>query len=136
VPETTKPDVTMNPTSPTAASNAVTAMTSNRSATMNSYQSSTPRTAFAAASVALAALTMALLVGVPARFGAPGQDATVLEARRSAPIEVAVSPIVIHVIGIRESAVASAEEDGAAPGESTIALVGTVDTSPRNKHRS
>ena len=126
----------MNPTSPTATSNAVTAMTSNRSATMNSYQPSTPRTAVAAASVALAALTMALLVGVPARFGAPGQDATALAASRSAPIEVAVSPIVIHVIGIRESAVASAEEDGAAPGESMIALVGTVDTAPRNKHRS
>jgi hypothetical protein len=64
---------------------------------MNPYQIPSPRKAFAAAAVAMTAITLALAVLVPARVGSPA-----LEVRTLAPIDVVARPSSIDVVGDRD----------------------------------
>jgi len=75
---------------------------------MNSYKSSTPRAAIGFIAVALTAMTIGLLVVVPAKVGPGGPDAlTLARTAPAAPTEVAINPGTIEVIGVREPVVAS-----------------------------
>jgi hypothetical protein len=76
---------------------------------MNAYQNSTPRTLIAFAAAALAAATLGLTVLAPAAFDAASADMHADSARRTpaTPIEVAIVPGRIEVIGIREPEVAA-----------------------------
>jgi len=74
---------------------------------MNSYKSSTPRTAIGFIAIALTAMTIGLLVVAPAKFGSGGPDAlTLARTAPPAPTEVAINPGTIEVIGVREPVVA------------------------------
>jgi hypothetical protein len=77
---------------------------------MNSYKSSTPRTAIGFVAVALTAMTIGLLVVMPAKFGTGSSEATTLATTKvvpAAPTEVAITPATIDVVGVRETSVAS-----------------------------
>jgi hypothetical protein len=77
---------------------------------MNRYQPETPRAAFGVAALALTALTIGLLVVVPAKTGAGGSDAGTLAAAKAATPairEVAIIPGRIEVIGARQPKVAA-----------------------------
>ena len=74
---------------------------------MNDYRPDTPRAAFAFGAVGLTALTLGAFVVAPAVLDsgfAPGHDAGRAPSR--APIEVAITPARIEVIGAREPNVA------------------------------
>jgi len=73
---------------------------------MNDYRTDTPRTAFAFVAIGLAALTLGTLVVGPAAFDAGFAPVTTLAAASRAPIEVAITPGTIEVVGSRESNVA------------------------------
>jgi hypothetical protein len=73
---------------------------------MNDYTPDTPRIAFAFGSVGLMALTLGAFVVAPAALDAGyARDATVA-AKSRAPIEVAITPARIDVVGKREPNVA------------------------------
>ena len=78
---------------------------------MNAYETETPRFAIAIAAFALSALTIGMTVVVPAQFdeGFAPSD-TVLAARPADahPVEVAIVPARIDVVGVREPEIASA----------------------------
>lgn len=82
---------------------------------MNSYEPQRPRTAIAlAAAAALTAITIGILVVVPAKFDGSHHEARILaaaKARSAAPIEVAISPAQINVVGVRQPELASAQLD-------------------------
>lgn len=79
---------------------------------MNSYEPNRPRTAIALAAAALTAITIGILVVAPAKFDSSHQEARVLaaaKARSAAPIEVAISPARIDVVGERQPELASVQ---------------------------
>ena len=81
---------------------------------MNSYEPNRPRTAIALAAATLTAITIGILVVVPAKFDNSQEAARVLavaKARSAPPIEVAISPARINVVGIREPELASAQPE-------------------------
>lgn len=82
---------------------------------MNRYQPSTPRAAIGFIAVALTAMTIGLMVVVPAKFGNGGQEALTLAKAAPAPTEVTISPATIDVVGVREPTVASAQAAGTPP---------------------
>ena len=90
----------VNPARPEEPSNDY-----NGSSQMNTYTTDTPRGAFAVAAVGLAALTLGTFVVGPAVFDAGFAPDTTLAATR-APIEVAITPGTIEVVGRREPNVA------------------------------
>ena len=62
---------------------------------MNRYESSTPRAALGLAAVAMAVITMGVLVVLPAKFDSVGADPSTLAAAKGAtkaPIEGVTSP--------------------------------------------
>jgi hypothetical protein len=62
---------------------------------MNSYKPSTPRVAVGLTAVAMTAITMGVLVVLPAKFGSASADPYTLAAAKgatTAPIELAASP--------------------------------------------
>ena len=75
---------------------------------MNSYEPLDFRPVFGAAAFALAALTMVLTVGVPARI-APAGSFTVPAAAHATRVatEVTIEPARIEVIGVRETDIAA-----------------------------
>jgi hypothetical protein len=68
---------------------------------MNDYTTDTPRASFAFAAVGLAALTLGAFVAAPAIFDSGFAPDPSLVATR-APIEVAITPARIEVVGTRE----------------------------------
>ena len=71
---------------------------------MNAYTTDTPRAAFALIAIGLAALTLGTFVVAPAVFDAGFAPETYAAAR--APVEVAITPSRIEVVGAREPNVA------------------------------
>ena len=85
---------------------------------MNRYPTSTPHAIIAIAAVALTAATLGLAVIVPATMDSVNPDARALAAAKAvapAPIEVAIQPARIDVIGVREPAVASTRDKETRP---------------------
>ena len=81
---------------------------------MNSYEPNRPRTAIALAAAALTAITIGVLVVVPAKFDGSQEEArmvAVAKARQATPMEVAISPARIDVIGVRDPELASVQLD-------------------------
>jgi hypothetical protein len=79
---------------------------------MNRYQISRPRKVFAIAAVAMTAITIALSVVMPAKMQSDTRDLRALATSKvvtPAPVEVAASPLQVHVIGIREPRVREPE---------------------------
>ena len=71
---------------------------------MNAYTTDTPRAAFALAAIGLAALTLGTFVAGPAAFDSGFAPET--HAATRAPVEVAITPSRIEVVGAREPNVA------------------------------
>lgn len=72
---------------------------------MNRYQTSSPRKAFAIASVALTAITIGLAVIVPAKMQADRQDLRTVAAftvTSPTPVEVLSERLRVDVVGSRE----------------------------------
>ncbi|MCC7325246.1 MAG: hypothetical protein IT521_00385 [Burkholderiales bacterium] len=70
---------------------------------MNRYEPEAPRALFATAAFALSAITLGVLVVIPAHFDsgfAPATTLTSAPAAPAAPIEIAISPARIDVIGV------------------------------------
>lgn len=85
---------------------------------MNDYIPETHRAPFAAAAVALSALTLATFVILPAAFDSQADQVLVLAAAHRAmtePIEVAIEPSRIDVVAAREPNVAWALGDSGKP---------------------
>lgn len=85
---------------------------------MNRYQTSSPRKAFAIASVALTALTIGLAVIVPAKMQADPRDFRTVAAftvTSPAPVEVMPDRLRIDVIGSREPEFAVVQVRGPLP---------------------
>jgi len=84
---------------------------------MNQYRPEVPRAAFALGAVAMTVFTIAALVVAPAKldsgFG-PNEFARAPSAP-AAPVEVAINPASIHVIGVRAPNVAWALPDASKP---------------------
>jgi len=81
---------------------------------MISYEPNRPRTAIALAAAALTAITIGILVVAPAKFDGSKEEARMLavaKARHAAPVEVAVSPAHINIVGVREAKLASVQLD-------------------------
>ena len=84
---------------------------------MNTYESESPRLAIAMAAFALSALTIGTSVVVPAQFDErPAPTNTVLAIGTAAahPVEVAIVPARIDVVGVREPEIAGARESSVA----------------------
>ena len=83
---------------------------------MNRYEPGTPRTALGLAAIALTALTVGLLVVVPAKMEV-SPDALTMARIRAAhpPIEVAITPARIEVVGERDREVAAVEDRAIPP---------------------
>jgi hypothetical protein len=75
-----------------------------RSKRMNAYTTDTPRAAFALAAVGLAALTLCTFVVGPAVLDSGFAPDTY--ARTTGPVEVAITPSRIEVVGARDPNVA------------------------------
>jgi hypothetical protein len=73
---------------------------------MNDYTPDTPRIAFAFGAVGLMALTLGALVVAPAALDARNTPDPMLLAKSKPPIEVAITPARIEVVGRREPNVA------------------------------
>jgi len=82
---------------------------------MNRYPNSTPRALIAIAAAALTAATLGLAVIVPATLDSASPDGRTLAARAPAPVEVAIHPARIDVIGVREPEVASTRDKEVRP---------------------
>lgn len=81
---------------------------------MKDYRPQVPRAAFATGAVALAFVTLGALVVAPAKFDSGFADT--LAARKAAgPMEVAISPARIDVVGVRVPDVAWAMPDDGKP---------------------
>jgi hypothetical protein len=72
---------------------------------MNEYRPDTPRTALALGALAMTTLTIAALVVAPAVFNASSPDIA-LARTPGVPVEVAISPARIEVVGKRAPDVA------------------------------
>jgi len=84
---------------------------------MNQYRLEVPRAALALGAVAMTVFSIAALVVAPAKLDsgfAPDSFARAPSAP-AAPVEVAISPARIDVIGVREPDVAWALPDGSKP---------------------
>jgi hypothetical protein len=95
----------VNPDSLHTASKDRAASKRTRKKNMNRYRISSPRKAFAIASVAMTAITIGLSVVVPAKIQSGDRDLRTLAASKAmmpAPVEVVASPLHIDVVGIRE----------------------------------
>lgn len=73
---------------------------------MNDYRPDTPRAAFALGAVGLMALTLGAFVVAPAVFDSGFEPDMTLATRSSAPIEVAITPARLEVVGVKEPNVA------------------------------
>jgi hypothetical protein len=84
---------------------------------MNRYQISSPRKAFALASVALTAITIGLAVIAPAKMQSDGRELRTLAAITVTPHPVEVAPERLHidVVGIREPEFAAVQVRTALP---------------------
>ena len=85
---------------------------------MNTYTPETPRTLFAVAAGALTAITLGVFVVMPATLDSGFEPAFTLAASRPAvetPVEVAISPASIEVVGMREPNVAWAFDENGKP---------------------
>ena len=74
---------------------------------MNRYEPHTPRAAFGIAAAVLTAITLGMLVVAPATLDSRDDAALVLarfNARDAAPVEVAIVPTRIEVVGFRTGA--------------------------------
>ena len=84
---------------------------------MNRYETSTPRAALGLTAVAMAAITMATLVVLPAQLGSVSANTYTLAAEKppaEARFEVATAPVDIDVSGVVDS------EEYVAPGRATF----------------
>jgi len=99
---------------------------------MNSYEPETPRATFGIAAAALTAITIGLFVVAPAKFDARSDEALILAAAKAgytAPVEVAIIPARIEVVGARETNVVS-------NGVSNVAWALAGDSKPNCKPES
>lgn len=87
---------------------------------MNDYKPEVPRTAFAFFAVALSAITMAAFVAAPALYDGGDAQTTLASKAPQAPVEVAISPARIDVVGVREPNVAWALHDPTAPCKPSV----------------
>lgn len=90
---------------------------------MNSYEPETPRALFATAAIALTAITLGVFVVMPAHFDSGFAPATTLAsapATPAAPIEVAISPARIDVIGVPMPDVAWATGEASKPCKPSV----------------
>ncbi len=74
---------------------------------MNAYHTSTPRAALVIAAIALTALTLGVSVVAPAKMDSGTPGAGSLAAQNTVaptPIQAAIDPARIEVIGVREPA--------------------------------
>ena len=79
---------------------------------MNSYETNMPRTAFAMAAVALTAMTLGLVVVVPAKTESAARPSHAVVAATPATSESVTATIVparIEVVGVRERELVSAQ---------------------------
>ncbi len=79
---------------------------------MNSYETNMPRTAFGVAAVALTAMTLGLMIVVPAKTESAAQSSHALVAAMPAtsePVTATIVPDRIEVIGVRERKLVSAQ---------------------------
>ena len=79
---------------------------------MNHYELSTPRAASAIAAVAMAAITIALFIVVPAKVEPDSSGLVALGASKRvmpAPTKVVISPAHIDVVAVREPSLAIAQ---------------------------
>lgn len=84
---------------------------------MNRYETSTPRAALGLTAVAMAAITMATLVVLPAQLGSVSANTYTLAAEKppaEARFEVATAPVDIDVSGVVDS------EEYVGPGRATF----------------
>ncbi|MFO1306179.1 MAG: hypothetical protein U1F54_20835 [Burkholderiales bacterium] len=82
---------------------------------MNDYRPDTPRAWFALGAVGLMALTMSAFVVAPAVFDAGFEPEMTLAKSQAAPVEVAIMPGTIEVVGLREPGAARVSFDATAP---------------------
>lgn len=82
---------------------------------MNTWNSEAPRSMFALAATALSALTLGTFVLVPARYDAGFAPPPTPAAVPRAPVEVALVPARVDVVGVREPDVAWALGDPSQP---------------------
>jgi hypothetical protein len=85
---------------------------------MDTYQPSTPRAAAGFIAAAMAAITMGALVVLPAKLNPVSADVVAAASAKPgtwAPVEVAISPARIDVVGVREPNVAWALTDATRP---------------------
>ncbi len=85
---------------------------------MNQYRPEAPRAALALGAVAMTVFSIAALVVAPAKLDsgfAPGTNFARAPSVPAVPVEVAISPARIDVIGVREPDVAWAMPDGSKP---------------------
>ena len=87
---------------------------------MNSYETETPRALFATVAVALTAITLGVFVVMPAHFDSGFAPATTLASASAAPIEVAISPARIDVIGVPVPDIAWAWGEASKPCKPTV----------------
>ena len=88
---------------------------------MNDDRPDTPRALFAVGAVGLMALTMGALVVVPAVFDSGFEPEMTLAKAPVAPVEVAIMPGTVEVVGVREPGVTRVSFDAGQPAGSSIA---------------
>ena len=88
---------------------------------MNEYRPDAPRGLFALASVGLMAATMGAFVVMPAVFDSGFEPEMTLAKASPAPVEVAIMPGTIEVVGVRESAARVSFETTLQAGGSSVA---------------
>lgn len=89
---------------------------------MNDYKPDTPRAAFALGAVCLTALTLGAFVVAPAVFDSGFAPEMTLAKAPAAPIEVAIMPGTIEVVGVREpSRTARVSLELGAPAAASVA---------------
>jgi hypothetical protein len=88
---------------------------------MNDYRPDTPRAWLALAAVGLTAMTLGAFVVVPAVFDSGFEPEMTLARSPAAPIEVAITPGTIEVVGLREPGVARVSLDTGLPAGSSVA---------------
>jgi hypothetical protein len=82
---------------------------------MRRYDTGVPRLAFGIAAIAMTAITIAAAVVAPVRLDSSGADRALLAAAKviaPAPIEVAIIPGQIEVVGIRSPDLAAERAQG------------------------
>ena len=88
---------------------------------MNDYRPDTPRALLAMGAVGLMALTMGAFVVVPAVFDSGFEPEMTLAKAPAAPVEVAIMPGTVEVVGVREPGMARVSPDAGRPARSSIA---------------